>query len=85
MADYPILDEGDYSEREYQATFDNLDQAAWKLKQEFELPADWQSSVFSWLGDHRPNALENVDDQGGWPDDADLEAAFESLGYERAA
>src|SRR5207249_1782032 len=69
MADYPILDESDYSEREYQAAFDNLDLAAWRMKREFKLPEDWQSSVFDWLGQNRANALENSDDQGGWPDE----------------
>ncbi len=85
MADYPILDEADYSNREYEATFENLDLAAWKLKREFDLPDDWQSDVYSWLADHRDHALENTDDQGGWPKDEDLEAAFDALGYQRAA
>ena len=85
MADYPILDESDYSERELNATYENVGEAAWRLKQEFNLPTDWQSDVCSWLSDNRNHALENVDDQGGWPDDDDLEAAFEALGYQRAA
>jgi hypothetical protein len=85
MADYPILDESDYSNREYEATYENVGEAAWRLKQEFSLPDDWQSDFFSWLSDHRDHALENVDDQGGWPDEDDLEAAFSALGYQRAA
>jgi hypothetical protein len=85
MDEYPILDESDYSEREYEATYENVGEAAWRLKQQFSLPDDWQSDVFSWLTDHRDNALENVDDQGGWPDEDDLKAAFSALGYQRAA
>jgi hypothetical protein len=85
MADYPVLDESDYSEREYEATYENIDLAAWKLKREFNLPSDWQSNVFDWLWQHRDSALESVDDQGGWPGDDDLEAAFDALGYQRAA
>ena len=85
LAEYPILDESDYSEREFNATFENLDSAAWRLKQEFDLPDDWQSEVYGWLSDNRDHALENRDDQGGWPDQDDLEAAFQALGYERAA
>jgi hypothetical protein len=85
MADYPILDESDYSEREYEAAYENLDLAAWRLKLDFNLPSDWQSSVFDWLWQNRANALENVDDQGGFPKEDDLETAFSSLGYERAA
>lgn len=85
IADYPILDESDYSERELDATYENIGEAAWRLKQEFDLPSEWQSEVYSWISDHRDHALENVDDQGGWPDDDDLDAAFKALGYQRAA
>ena len=84
LAAYPILDESDYSEREYEASYENIEHAAWSLKREYVLPGDWQSQVFDWLNDNRPNSLENgADDQGGWPDDDDLQAAFDALGFER--
>lgn len=84
MAAYPILDESDYSEREYEASYENNEHAAWSLKRKYNVPEDWQSQVFSWLNDNRPNSLENgADDQGGWPDDDDLQAAFDALGFER--
>lgn len=85
MENYPILDESDYSQREFDATYDNIGEAAWRLKQDFNLPNEWQSEVYSWISDHRENALESRDDQGGWPCDEVLEAAFEALGYQRAA
>lgn len=85
MAEYPILDESDYSERELDATFENVNEAAWRLKGEFTLPDDWQISVYDWLSNHRDHALENVDDQGGWPEEDDLKAAFTALGYQLAA
>lgn len=85
MEEYPILDEHDYSERESDATYENVGEAAWKLKQEFDLPEDWQSDVYSWLSEHRENALESTDDQGGWPDESALEAAFDALAYQRSA
>ena len=85
IAEYPILDESDYSERELNATIENISEAAWKLKHEFDLPEEWQSEVYGWLADHRDHALDDVDDQGGWPKDDDLEAAFGALGYQRAA
>ncbi len=85
MDAYPILDESDYSNREYEATFENIDLAAWKLKREFVLPTDWDSDVYRWLSDNRENALENTDDQGGYPDVDDLIAAFNALGFQRAA
>ncbi|HEY1598844.1 MAG TPA: hypothetical protein VGG64_04535 [Pirellulales bacterium] len=83
MADYPILDESDYSERELDATFENLPLAAWRLKNDYELPEGWEPEVYSWLSDHRCSALENTDDQGGYPDEEDLEAAFDALGYQQ--
>ena len=83
MAEYPILDESDYSERECNATFENIGDAAWRLKDDFDLPDEWQSDVFDWLSDRRSNSLENRDDQGGYPREDDLEAAFAALGYQR--
>jgi len=83
LDDYPILDEKDYSERESQATLENIGEAAWRLKREFDLPAEWQGEVYDWLSDHR--SLENTDDRGGWPGDDDLVAAFDALGFQKVA
>ncbi|MFH5803203.1 hypothetical protein [Alienimonas sp. DA493] len=81
LADYPILDEGHYGELESEATFENVEQAAWSIRQDYDVPDDWHETVFGWLRTHRPCSLENVDDQGGWPDDDDLEAAFDALDF----
>ena len=81
LADYPILDEEDYSRREYEATLSNISDAVWRVKDEYALPDGWESEVFSWLSDHRQRAVENRDDQGGYPEQDDLRAAFEALGY----
>jgi hypothetical protein len=83
LADYPILDECDYSEREHEATLDNVADACWRLKSQYQLPDGWDSDVYSWLSDHRPGSVENRDDQGGYPSEADLQEAFNTLGYER--
>lgn len=83
MADYPILDESDYSERELEAAFENIPLAAWRVKDEYELPDDWTEQVYDWLSNYRCSALENTDDQGGWPDEDDLRDAFDALGYEQ--
>jgi len=85
MADYPVLDEEDYSNREYEATLENLADAAWRLKHDFDLPEGWESDVYSWLSDHNCGAVENRDDQGGYPDEGELREAFESLEYQRLA
>ena len=85
MAIYPILDESDYSEREYEATFANIADSAWRLKDEFNLPADWIGEVYSWFSDHDERAIDNRDDQGGYPRENELKAAFTALGYPLAA
>lgn len=81
MADYPVLDEEDYSNREFEATFENLTDAALRLQNEYELPAGWEDEVYDWLSNYNCGAIENVDDQGGYPDEDELREAFEALGY----
>jgi hypothetical protein len=83
LADYPILDECDYSEREHGATLDNVVDACWRLKSQYELPEGWDCEVYSWLSDHRPGSVENRDDCGGYPSETDLREAFDTLGYEQ--
>lgn len=78
---YSILDEADYSERELEATLENIGDAAWRVKDEYTLPNGWESDVYSWLSDNRSSAVENRDDQGGYPEEDDLRAAFDALGY----
>lgn len=78
---YPILDESDYSNREYEATVANIADAAWRLKDDFELPEDWQYEVYGWLSDNDPGEVENRDDQGGYPSERSLRNAFNALGF----
>ncbi len=84
MEAYPVLDESDYSDREYEATLDNIADAAWKVNGDFVLPDGWQSEVYSWLSDNDPSEIENRDDQGGYPSEEAIRAAFEALGFEEA-
>lgn len=83
MTNYPILDEADYSSREYEATVQNIGSAAWKLKHDFELPEGWEEEVYSWFSENRYSAIENSDDQGGYPSEDELTEAFDALGYEQ--
>jgi hypothetical protein len=84
MANYPLLDETDYCNREHEATLANIVDSAWRLKRDFDLPKDWQSAVYSWLSDNDDSAVENCDDQGGYPSEEQLRAAFAGLGYREA-
>ncbi len=83
MDGYPVLDEEDYSNRESEATLENISDAAWRVKHEYDLPEGWEHDVYSWLSDNRQSAVENKDDQGGYPQEDDLRAAFDALDYER--
>jgi len=82
MDDYPILDESDYSDREYEATIQNIKDAAWRLKNDFDLPEGWQYQVYDWLSENRSGDIERSDDQGGYPSEAALTDAFHSIGFE---
>lgn len=82
MDAYPILDESDYSQREYDATHLNVEEAAWRIKTQFVLPEDWVSQVYSWLSDNDSSEIENRDDTGGYPSEESLRAAFKALNFE---
>jgi hypothetical protein len=83
MDGYPILDESDYSERELEATLENIEDAAWRLKNEYELPEGWVWQTYDWLSDNRSGEVENRDDQGGYPSEEAMREAFEALGFEQ--
>lgn len=83
MDTYPILDESDYSEREFNATLENISLMAWRLAKQFTLPEGWECAVYDWLSQHNDSALENTDDQGGCPSEDEIEEAFVALGYAR--
>ena len=85
MDNYPILDETDYGQREYDATAANIVDAAWRVRAEYDLPEGWQWEVFNWLDNHECGQTENTDDQGGYPEEAAIIRAFEALGYKRSS
>jgi hypothetical protein len=85
IADYPVLNEEDYSNREYEATLDNIRDTAWRLKKEYDLPVGWDCEVYDWLSENNCRAVENRDDQGGCPSEDELKAGFDSLGYRKVA
>jgi len=84
LADYPVLDEDDYSSRVFEATLANIDDAAWRLKREYDdLPKDWAFQTYRWLSDHESSEIEDQDDRGGYPSEEALRRAFDGLGYKR--
>jgi hypothetical protein len=85
IADYPVLDDDDYSDREYEATLENIRDTAWTLKNEYDLSEGWESEAYDWLSENKCHTIENVDDQGGCPSEDELRQAFEALGYGKVA
>jgi hypothetical protein len=83
LADYPILDEEDYSNREFEASLENIRNVAWRLKTDYALTDGYEIELYSWLADNNPRAIENVDDDGGCPSEEELETAIKSLGFTR--
>lgn len=80
LSDYPVLDESDYSEREYEATLENIKSIGYSLVKD-DAPEGWEGEVYTYLSDNHEGSLENSDDDGGYPDKDLVEEALESLGY----
>jgi hypothetical protein len=76
---YPILDESDYSKREYEATLENYREELWRLRD--ELPEGWEEQVYSYFSENGDDEfIENRDEQGGWAPREKLIEALEALG-----
>lgn len=81
LSEHCVLDDRDYSKRELEATLENIEQSAYSLKHQYKVPEGWQLAVYKWLSDNNDSAIANNDDQGGYPDEDEIEAAFKALGY----
>ena len=76
---YPVLDESDYSDREYEATLENYRGELWRLRD--ELPEGWEGEVFTYFSDNGHDEFtENRDDQGGWAPRDEILKALDALG-----
>lgn len=73
---YPILNEDDYSQREYDATLANIESELRLAGIETNVqPAD----IFSWLWEHHQSSVESRDDRGGYPDGEAIQEAVDAL------
>ncbi len=75
------LDENDYRLREVAATLENIGTIGWRLKQQYQLPDDWERTVYDWLKDHERRELETNGDQGGYPSEAAIGRAVTALNF----
>ena len=76
LQDYPVLDEEDYSQRELNATFENIAETGKRFLSD-NPPDDWVGQVHDALPD---GEKESRDDQGGYPSDEAVMDALCSLG-----
>ncbi len=78
MENYPVLDEDDYSNREYNSALEAIQQEAPELISEHD---GWLTSVFEWLYENEQTEVENSDDRGACPSRAAICRALEALKY----
>ena len=79
LEDYPILDETDYSEREYDAALAAIREQGRGIVID-DPPEGWPGQVYEWLSEHDDNELENRDDQGAYPSKESVREALAELG-----
>jgi hypothetical protein len=69
---YPVLDEMDYGNREYEASLEGIKDSAKYSDMDCDvldhLPLDWEVHVYEWLATFAPSSLDSVDDSGAYPD-----------------
>ncbi len=71
LKDQAVLDETDYSKRVYEATTENIRETT-KLHSRVlidRLPDDFPALMFDWFWMHNDRAVQDTDDQGGYPND----------------
>jgi hypothetical protein len=80
LENYPVLCEHNYSEKEHEATLENIAQALRSVDSD-DVTVHTPGILFSWFWDNDQSAVENTDDQGGWPTEEQLTAALTDLDY----
>jgi len=79
LEDYPLLDETDYSQREFD---DTLEQIAFVVPELIEnLPSNYLRKIYSWLWENDQLELEVCDGRGACPSESAVAKACETLGF----
>jgi hypothetical protein len=80
LEQYPVLDEHDFSEREYEATLENIVSAGRNMVSD-DAPEDWAGECLSWFWDNDQGAVEATDGGGGYPSEKEMGACLLALGW----
>jgi hypothetical protein len=80
LRNYPVLDDFDYSEREYKAAISGIYDAAWRWRLEMkDAPDDWPVLAYRWFAENDDRALENTDDTGAYPSEEQMQKCLLAL------
>jgi len=79
LEQYPVLDESDYSQKEWDAAIENISYIAHNFVKDVDSDG-WCEKVFSWLWDNEQTELENSDGQGAYPSEDSCKRALWSIG-----
>ena len=77
LEEYPLLDESDHSQREYDAALEAIKNVAPTVYSQM-----WESEVFSWLWENDQRQLDNVDGNGACPSKESICKALDALEIE---
>ncbi|HUU88864.1 MAG TPA: hypothetical protein VMX17_14085 [Candidatus Glassbacteria bacterium] len=80
LSDYPVLDEEDFSKREYEATLENISSVGGRFTKD-DVSEDWAEQLFSWFWENDQSAVEPCDGQGGYPTDKQVIAGLKALNF----
>jgi len=80
LQEYPILDESDYSEREFEAALKNIEDIGYSIARDELSAEEWAPQVWDWLWNNDQGELENTDGDGAWPSESSVRTALEALG-----
>jgi hypothetical protein len=78
LANYPLLDEEDYSKRQHEAALEHIADAGRRMVIG-SAPEDWPGRVFSWLWDNEQEECEDHDDKGAYPSEESVRRALADL------
>ena len=80
LQEYPILDESDYSEREFEASLKNIEDIGYFIARDELSAEEWTPQVWNWLWNNDQGELENIDGDGARPSESSVRTALEALG-----
>lgn len=82
LQDYPVLDEMEYSNRQYDAQHESIKEHLHYATSEYdgELPEDLDHQVWEWLWENDQRALDDPDGDG-WVYESAVKEAVVALGY----